>query len=280
MNIQVRDVTFSYAPDVVALRQVSLEFASGQRVAIVGENGAGKTTLAKHLNGLLKPDSGQVLVGGWDTREHSPAQIARRVGYAFQNPDDQLFERTVERELAFGPKNLGLAAQEIERRIELALDLLDLGSVRDVHPYDLHASRRKQVTLAATIALLPPVMILDEPTTGQDAAGMRRLQGALEYLAKAGTTLVTISHDIDFCAEHFERCVLMADGRILADGATEEVLAQDELLAMAAVAPPQLFRLADELGLEARPRSPQAFVDAYSRHYSQQERGSHDRSTG
>lgn len=279
MNVEVHDLGFKYSPEVIALRGVSFTVEKGEKLAILGENGAGKTTLAKHLNGLLRPDSGWVKVGGWDTRQHTPAQMARRVGYAFQNPDDQIFERTVEREVAFGPKNLELDPDERQRRVGEALELFGLERVAEVHPYDLHASQRKLVTLAATVALQPDVIILDEPTTGQDGAGMLRLEEALDYLSGQGSTIIAISHDIDFCAAHFDRSLLMAQGEILADGASESVLSREELLEQAGVAPPQLFRLARSLDMEARPRTPEAFIDRYAE--IQPRKGNHnDRRSG
>lgn len=266
MNIIVDEVTFRYPPDVVALRGVSLKVNTGEMLALLGENGAGKTTLAKHLNGLLRPESGRVKVGDWDTRERTPAELARRVGYAFQNPDDQLFERTVEREVGFGPKNLGLGTHDVERRVERTLDLLGLTEVREVHPYDLHASQRKLVSLAATLAMSPEIVILDEPTTGQDGNGLQRLHAVLQHLEQSGMTVLAISHDVDFCAEHFDRSVLMADGEILADGPTAQVLREKDALDRAAVSPPQLFRLAEGLGIDAYPRSAEEFLEAYRHH--------------
>lgn len=279
MNVEVHDLRFQYSPEVIALRGVSFTVEMGEKLAILGENGAGKTTLAKHLNGLLQPESGWVKVGGWDTREHTPAQMARRVGYAFQNPDDQIFERTVEREVSFGPKNIGLDPEERDRRVHHALKLLGLEGVADVHPYDLHASQRKLVTLAATVAMQPAVIILDEPTTGQDAAGMQRLEAVLEHLSGRGSTIIAISHDIDFCAAHFDRNLLMAGGEILTDGASESVLSKEDLLEQAGVAPPQLFRLARSLELEARPRTPESFVDHYAE-IRQRGGNQHDRRSG
>ncbi len=279
MKVEVHDLEFRYSPEVVALRGVSFTVGEGEKLAVLGENGAGKTTLAKHLNGLLQPDSGWVKVGGWDTREHTPAQMARRVGYAFQNPDDQIFERTVEREVSFGPRNLALEPDESRRRVDEALDLLGLAEVAEVHPYDLHASQRKLVTLAATLAMQPAIVILDEPTTGQDAEGMGHLEAVLKHLSQRGATIITISHDIDFCAAHFDRSLLMAQGKILADGRSESVLSKDELLQQAGVAPPQLFKLARALEIEARPRTPEAFIERYAE--LRQHKGNHnDRRSG
>ncbi len=265
MRILVTDVAFRYPNGVQALAGVSLAITGGEAVAVIGENGAGKTTLARHLNGLLRPQQGRVLIGDWDTREHTVAQLARRVGYVFQNPDDQLFERTVRRELAFGPRNLGRRQDEIEAAVAQALAWLDLEDVADSHPYDLSLSQRRLVALAAVLAMETPIVVLDEPTTGQDAAGMALLGRVIEDLKAAGRTVITISHDIDFVAEHFPRLVVMAAGRILADGPTDRVLAQTGLLAQAQVEPPQLVRLATALDLPGIPSTVDAFLALWAR---------------
>jgi len=265
MNVVVADVVFRYPGGVQALAGVSLEVVSGEAVAIIGENGAGKTTLARHLNGLLRPQQGYVRIGDWDTREHTVAQLAHRVGYVFQNPDDQLFERTVRRELAFGPRNLGRREAEVEAAVARALNRLGLEALAESHPYDLSLAQRRLVALAAVLAMETPIVVLDEPTTGQDAAGTALLGRVIADLRAEGRTVITISHDMDFVAEHFPRVVVMADGRILADGPTEEVLAQTGLLTQAQVDPPQLVRLATALGLPGIPTTVDAFLALWAR---------------
>lgn len=260
MEIKLEDVTFTYPGGVTALRQVSLAIGTGESVAIIGENGAGKTTLAKHLNGLLKPDKGRVVVGDWDTREHTVAQLASRVGYVFQNPDDQLFESTVWAEVAFGPRNLGHGEAEVKAAVAGALSQLQLEKMAQMHPYDLHAAQRKHVALAAVLAMQTPAVIFDEPTTGQDSRGVALIGEIVESLRQAGRTVLAISHDIDFCAEHFERVVVMGQGQVLADGAAAAVLRQGELLAQTDVQPPQLVRLAAALGLPGTPLTLAAFL--------------------
>jgi energy-coupling factor transport system ATP-binding protein len=260
MKIEVESISFSYSPEAVALTDVSLHIDDGEFVAILGQNGAGKTTLAKQLNGLLRPDQGSVTVGDWRTDEHPPADLAARISYAFQNPDEQLFERTVWDEVAFGPRNLGLRGDELAARVEKALEQASLAERAQVHPYDLHASERKFVALAATLAMAAPILIIDEPTTGQDANGMRRLANMLDALRVQGKTVIVISHDIDFCVEHFQRGVLMANGRILSDGALTSVLQEPALLAQAAVEQPQLLRLSSGLGYDRVPASVDEFI--------------------
>ena len=174
MNITVRDVSFTYPSGVDALRGVSLEFRTGERIAIIGQNGSGKTTLAKHLNGLLRPTRGDVLVGDWNTRTCTVAQMARRVGFLFQNPGEQIFENRVAAEVAFGPSNLGFSIAEVEARVSTALTQTGLAGYRDAHPYELLPAQRKWVALASVLAMDPAVLVLDEPTTGQDARGLAR----------------------------------------------------------------------------------------------------------
>jgi energy-coupling factor transport system ATP-binding protein len=262
MNVTVDGVSFTYPSGVRALDRVSLSIESGQAVAIIGENGAGKTTLVRHINGLLRPSEGRVVVGGEDTADQSIAALARHVGYVFQNPDDQLFERTVRAEVAFGPRNLGQSPADVQANVEAALAAVGLSGQADTHPYDLHVSHRKLIALAAALAMRTPILILDEPTTGQDAPGIERLADIVEGLKADGRTLIAITHDIDFCAEHFERVIVMAGGRIVTDGPAEQVFSQTDALNRAEVAPPQLARLADALDLPALPLNVEDFLAA------------------
>jgi energy-coupling factor transport system ATP-binding protein len=261
MNITVSDLSFTYPSGVEALRGVSLSIAAGEAVAILGENGAGKTTLVKHLNSLLRPTAGRVAVGEWDTSDHSVAQLAARVGYVFQNPDDQLFERTVQAEVAFGPRNLGRPDGEVRAAVAEALEQVGLQDHAGDHPYDLHLSQRKLLALAAILAMRTPIVVLDEPTTGQDARGVARIGEIVEALKAAGRTVIAISHDVDFCAEHFGRAVIMAGGQVVADGPASEVFARADVLRQTAVEPPQLARLAATLGLPGAPLRVEEFVD-------------------
>jgi energy-coupling factor transport system ATP-binding protein len=264
MTIIVRDAVFEYTSGARALDGVSLSIAPGESVGLVGENGAGKTTLAKLLNGLLRPIAGSVEVEGNDTRTRTPAQLARLVGFVFQNPDDQLFAQTVKAEVAFGPRNLKLPEAEIDARVKQALADVGLAHQADGHPYDLAVPRRKLVAIAAALAMHTPVLILDEPTIGQDAVGTERLGALVDRLHNEGRTLITITHDLDFCLAHFDRVVVMAGGKILADGPATEVLNQADLLAQAQVEPPQLVQFALALGWREVPRTPAEFADLYA----------------
>jgi energy-coupling factor transport system ATP-binding protein len=263
MRIQATDLHFEYPEGVQALFGVTLSIHPGEKVAIVGQNGAGKTTLVKHFNGLLKPTSGVVMVEDWDTRTHSVAKLSARVGYVFQNPDDQLFSRTVEQELAVGPRNLGYAQDKTDQLVNDALNLTGLTDQRQTNPYDLSPTWRKMVALASIIAMDTPVLIFDEPTTGQDAASIERIGQIVQVLAGRGKTIITITHDIDFAADHFDRLIAMGQGKILLDGPLVEVIAEIEILASTYVDPPQLTRLGRQLGLPQIVYEPVGFLKAY-----------------
>ncbi len=265
MKIEVRDLRFSYPGGVEALCGVCLTVEAGELVAIVGQNGSGKTTLVKHWNGLLKPTAGEVIVGGWNTADHSVAQLAARVGYIFQNPDEQLFCATVCGEVAFGPQNLGFDEVEVDQQVKSALAMTGLGGLEQTNPYDLSTSRRKMVAVASVLAMNTPVIVFDEPTTGQDHVTIERIREIVQRLHGEGKTVIAITHDIDFCVENFERVIVMGNGRVLLDGEAGEVLTQEAVLASTAVDPPQLIRLGLRLGFNQPVRNVDEFIAAYQR---------------
>jgi energy-coupling factor transport system ATP-binding protein len=250
MKIEISNLHFTYPTGVTALRGISLVIDSGEQVAIVGQNGAGKTTLVKHLNGLLQPTSGYVRIGEWDTHGYSVAKLARRVGYVFQNPDEQLFSKNVGTEVAFGPKNLGYTNEQVQALVKDALGMTELSNKTETNPYDLSPTWRKMVAIASVIAMGTDIVVFDEPTTGQDAQNIARIAHVIESLKAQGKTVITITHDIDFCAENFERVIAMSQGQVLLDGKATDVLGQAEILATTYVDPPQLTRLGKRLGLE------------------------------
>ena len=219
VRISVEGLVHRYPGGVEAVRGVSLAIEPGEAVAVLGQNGSGKTTLVKHLDGLLRPDAGRVLLDGAPTDDRSVAELARTVGFVFQNPDDQLFERSVEREVAFGPRNLGVAPGDIAALVTRSLAAVGLASERTTNPYDLDLSRRKLVALAGILAMDPAVLVLDEPTTGQDADGVERIGAIIEAFRGAGRSVVAVTHDMEFAARHFTRIVVMRAGEVVADGA-------------------------------------------------------------
>lgn len=262
MNINIKDLRFTYPTGLEALTGINLTIDSGEQVAIVGQNGAGKTTLVRHFNGLLKPTSGSVSVGDWETTKYSTAKLASRVGYVFQNPDEQLFLRDVLTEVSFGPKNLGYSKEKMDELVKRAMTLTELNDKAETNPYDLSPTWRKMVALASIIAMDTPIVIFDEPTTGQDALNVARIAHVIAELKREGKTVITITHDIDFCAENFERVIALSNGQVLLDGPAHEVLGQEEILAQTYVDPPQLTRLGKRLGLKDTVMRQEEFLKA------------------
>ncbi|MEM2335001.1 MAG: ABC transporter ATP-binding protein [Candidatus Bathyarchaeia archaeon] len=241
--IRAEDVYFIYPNGVEALRGVSLSISDGEFVAIMGQNGAGKTTLVKHFIGLLRPTRGRVLVDGVDTRNASVAELARKVGFVFQNPDHQLFSETVEEEIAFALRNFGFSEKTIKERVDWALNLLDLTRYRKTSPFMLSGGERKRVALASVLAWDPKILILDEPTIGQDAYQKERLRHFIIQLNQQGKTVIVVTHDIEFVAECEPRVILMANGRIIADGEAREVLTDPTLVKEASLMPPEITQV-------------------------------------
>jgi energy-coupling factor transport system ATP-binding protein len=253
--VRIEAVTFRYPDGTQALDDVALEIAPGERVGVVGQNGSGKSTLVRQLNGLLRPTTGRVLLDGRDTTGRHVAELAAAVGLAFQNPDRQIFAGTVRREVAFGPRNLGRRGAELDAAVDRALEAVGLEGERDTNPYDLGFSRRKLLAIASILAMETPIVVLDEPTTGQDARGVERVAAIVRSLADAGRTVVAISHDMRFVAATFARVVVMRAGRIVLDGSPAEVFAEPnwETLASTYLEPPLAARVGARLGLGSTP---------------------------
>lgn len=224
--IRCERVGFVYPDGTRALSEIELRIAVGARVAIIGQNGSGKSTLVRQFNGLLRPTEGRVFVQGVAVGRRHVAEVAREVGLAFQNPDRQIFAARVRSEVAFGPRNLGIRGAALTAAVERALDAVGLTDAADANPYDLGFSKRKLLALASVIAMDAPILVLDEPTTGQDARGVDRIRQVVEGLSGEGRTVISISHDMRFVAETFERVVVMGAGRILLDGSPAEVFAE------------------------------------------------------
>jgi energy-coupling factor transport system ATP-binding protein len=253
--IAVERVSFRYPDGTEALDAVDLVVERGQRLAIIGQNGSGKSTLVRQFNGLLRPTRGRVLIDDVDAAGQHVAHLAAKVGLVFQNPDRQIFAAKVRSEVAFGPRNLGMAGAEVERAVYAALESVGLTDQADTNPYDLGYSRRKLLALASILAMRTPIVVLDEPTTGQDARGVVRIQQIVTELAEAGRTVITISHDMRFVAESFERVIVMRAGRIILDGTPAEVFAEDAWPALAStyLEPPLAARVGARAGVGATP---------------------------
>lgn len=263
--IEFNDVSFSYPNGFVAVEHVDMSIESGENVAIVGQNGAGKTTTVKMINGLLKPTSGTVVVAGVDTRDETTAQLSRRAGYVFQNPDDQIFHNTVEEEIAFGPKVLGFDEQKSKEIVEYAVRLTGLEEEVDKNPYDLPLSVRKFVTIAAVIAMDVDIFIFDEPTAGQDLRGIKILEELVRELHDRGKTVITITHDMEYVANNYDRVIVMAHKNVLRSDTPARVFRDGELLAEAMLMPPYICSLAMELGIEEEMLTQEELVEYLAR---------------
>jgi energy-coupling factor transport system ATP-binding protein len=232
-DLRVEGLVHVYPGGVRALDGIDLAVASGERVALIGQNGSGKTTLVRHLDGLLRPSSGRVVVGGIDAATLRVAELARMVGLVFQDPDRQIFSAAVREEVAFGPRNLGLRGAELEAAVSGALEAVGLNDAASANPYDLGGARRKLLALASVLAMRTPVLVLDEPTTGQDDLGVGIVRRVIDDAGLAGRTVIAISHDMRFVAESFERIVVMRAGRVVLDGTPADVFAEASWPALA-----------------------------------------------
>jgi energy-coupling factor transport system ATP-binding protein len=239
----------------LALDGVSLHIAGGERVALVGQNGSGKTTLVRHLNGLLRPTSGRVLHDRADVAMRSVAQLARSVGLAFQDPDRQIFAGSVRAEVEFGPRNLGLHGRQLRGAVDAALADVGLEAEASTNPYDLGASRRKLLALASVQAMGTPVLVLDEPTTGQDLRGVEIVQRVIATAQAAGRTVIVISHDMGFVAGSFDRVIVLRAGRVILDGPPASAFDEPswEALRSTYLEPPLAARLGARMGVGATP---------------------------
>ncbi len=224
-QIIFENVYFSYHKTPV-LRNINLTINKGEFMAIIGPNGSGKTTLLGCLIGLIKPTQGRVLIEGEDISKKSVPELAEKVGYLFQNPDYQLFTDTVTEEIAFGLKNRNLPPTEIEKRVEKTLETMELTEYRDRHPQSLSRGQRQRLALASILALEPEVLLLDEPTTGQDRGHLKKLLQKIKELNNTGKTILLVTHDMDLALENTHRTIVMKDGRILLDAPTPQVLSE------------------------------------------------------
>ena len=253
--IRCEGLVHVYPDGTRAVDGVDLEIKAGERVAIVGQNGSGKSTLVRHFNGLLRPTAGAVFVDGRPAAGRRVADLASIVGLVFQDPDRQIFAGRVRTEVAFGARNVGLRGAALERAIADALAAVGLADVAAANPYDLGYSRRKLLALASILAMETPIVILDEPTTGQDARGSGRIARVVTDLSAAGRTVIAISHDMRFVAESFERVVVMGGGRIVLDGRPDEVFDAPSWPALAStnLEPPLAAVVGSQLDLGSTP---------------------------
>lgn len=231
--LQVRDLRFCYDSAVPALDGVSLDVHAGERIAVLGPNGAGKSTFFLCLNGVLTPESGQILLDGKPVDRKMRKALCERVGIVFQNADDQIIASTVAAEVSFGPMNLRLPRDEVARRVDHALEYMDLQAFRARPPHDLSGGEKKRVSIADILAMESEVILLDEPAASLDPAGEERLEQVLDRLSGEGRTLLISTHDVDFAFRWATRAVVFSAGRILADNTPQAVFEDAALLRQA-----------------------------------------------
>lgn len=246
--LELKNVSFAYPNGYKAVEDVSMKFEEGEAVAIIGQNGAGKTTTVKLMNGLLRPTEGEVFVAGESTKGKTTASIAKNVGYVFQNPDDQIFQDSIYKEISYGLVKQKLNSAEIKRRTLEAAKLCGLEDDLEDHPYNLPYSKRKFITIAAIVAMDPEVIILDEPTAGQDRRSTELLGEIIHKLAGMNKIVITITHDMEFVVKYFRRVIVMAEKKKRRDATPQEIFWDEELLKFSSLKQPYLCQLANLLG--------------------------------
>ena len=255
--IRMEDLSFSYEEGRKALDGISVSLHRGEKIVVLGNNGAEKSTFFLCCNGVLKPSGGRLYRHGkpvWDKNADRLA-LSRTVGLVFQDPDVQLLAPTVQAEISFGPMNLRLPKEEVRRRVDEAIETLDLESLRHRPPHQLSGGEKKRVTLADILAMEPELLLLDEPAASLDPASSRLLEGELNKLQSQGMALVIATHDIDFAWRWAERVLVFSQGRLLRDDAPEAVFADEALLRECGLEQPILYQVGRRLGLTPLPKT-------------------------
>lgn len=249
--IQVKDLWHVYGRgterEVAALKGLNFNIYPNEFIAFIGQNGSGKTTLAKHFNGLLKPSKGHVIVDGKDTRRCGISELAKMVGYCFQNPDHQIFNITVYDEIAYGPKNLGLSKEKVQERVIEAIKAVGLEGYEKLNPLFLGKGERQKVAVASTLVMHPRLLIVDEPTTGMDWKTSITMMNLIKQLNQNGMAVVFITHNMEIVAEYARRVVVLFEGKVILDGPTNWVFSQPDVLMKTLIRPPQITQLAQML---------------------------------
>jgi len=238
----------TYPNGVEALSGTDLDIYKGEIVAIVGQNGSGKTTLAKHLNALLMPTEGEVEIYGKTTAEQGVFEIGKKVGYVFQNPDHQIFSERVYDEVIYGPRLRNVPDDEAEKRVKESLKAVGLEGFEDADPFSLTKSGRQRVAVASVLSIRPDVLILDEPTTGLDYDGQRGMMDMVVELNKQGSTIIFITHHMWVVAAYADRVYVVKDGKILLEGLTREIFAEEKILKDSFLRPPHFVQFSNLLG--------------------------------
>ena len=250
--LEVKDIKYSYNSEYQALKGVSLKVEKGEMVALLGKNGAGKSTLFLHLNGIYKPDEGKVFIDGEELKydKKSLLKFRQKVGIVFQNPDDQIFAPTVEEDVAFGPLNLKLPMEEVQKRVTDALERVGMAGTEKKAPHHLSGGQKKRVAIAGILAMKPEIMVLDEPTAGLDPQGVDDLTKLLKELNDEGITIIISTHEVDLVPNYASRVFVLVDGLLIGEGSPKEIFAQPEILEKANLKVPIVTELFQELEQE------------------------------
>lgn len=227
------------------LKDITFSIQAGEFVALAGHNGAGKSSLIQHLNALIKPPPGKVIVAGLDAALTPTSTLAQHVGFLFQNPDHQIFNNTVRKEFLFGLKNMGLSDSDIEKRIETTAGLVGLGDKLEESPFSLSRGFRQRLAYGSVLAMNPEILVLDEPTTGHDYRESRQTMELIKKLNEEGKTILMISHDMDMIAEYAQRVILLNNGQVLKDGPVNDIMSDSELLLQSGLMVPNIIHLAN-----------------------------------
>ena len=250
--LEVQNIKYSYNKDYQALKGVSLKVEKGEMVALLGKNGAGKSTLFLHLNGIYEPDEGKVFIDGEELKydKKSLLKFRQKVGIVFQNPDDQIFAPTVEEDVAFGPLNLKLPMEEVQKRVTESLARVGMSGFEKKAPHHLSGGQKKRVAIAGILAMKPEIMVLDEPTAGLDPQGVRGLSKLLKELNDEGITIIISTHEVDLVPNYAKKVFVLVDGLLIAEGTPKEIFAQPEILDKANLEVPIVTELFHDLEKE------------------------------
>lgn len=244
--IKIENLSYQYNSGNKVLMGIDITIKSGEFVAVIGQNGSGKTTLLKHLNGLLKPTEGKITICGMDTSKTKTSVLAGKIGFLFQNPDHQIFCSTVYEEIAFGLKNLGIPQYEIKNLVNTAAAKVGLQGLLGADPFSLSKGQRQRVALASVLAMGTEILVLDEPTTGQDVSEGLEVMEIVRDLNRQGTTIIMVTHDMELVSLYAGRVIILKNGIILEDGPKEEVLIKEDSLSQSRLRPPQAYLLAEK----------------------------------